>query len=259
MTDTLFILTSWQTQVHFFPSLSSAQHSLYWYDFHSPVVLVSSLPWRGVVPVFGLFAPREPLLTGSLGESAPRAEPVSGELEGDACLDLAAGLFLLSSPKLEMYLRKKQQKNQVKWRNATMKPENMDTWSSFVFSVWGYFSKRFHNNHSWSHLTENTWLFLRGKASWPDDVEKGGPLVLQTLETDWCSITPLRGPMRPWKASLCCSEMIRGPRDQDTIFFPTLRIENRRTFFFNPRITIRPARTYWDLSSLHCLLYQLTT
>lgn len=60
------------------------------------------------MPVFGLFAPRKTLLRGTLGGSAPRAKPVSGELEGEACLDLAAEIFLLSSPKLEIYLEKRQ-------------------------------------------------------------------------------------------------------------------------------------------------------
>lgn len=70
------------------------------------MVLVSALPLRAVVPVFGLFAPREPLLTGSLGESAPGGEPGSEEPEGEACLGLTAEDFLLSSPKLEIYLEK---------------------------------------------------------------------------------------------------------------------------------------------------------
>lgn len=59
------------------------------------------------MPVFGLFAPRDPLLTGSLGESVPRVEPVSGELDGEGCLDLGAEIFLQSSPTLQIYLEKK--------------------------------------------------------------------------------------------------------------------------------------------------------
>lgn len=54
------------------------------------------------MPAFGLFTPRDPLLTGSLLESVPRAEPVSGELDGEGFLDLGAEIFLWSSPKLEL-------------------------------------------------------------------------------------------------------------------------------------------------------------
>lgn len=54
------------------------------------------------MPVIWLFAPREPPLTGSLGESTPEGEPGSGEPKGEACLGLAAEDFLLSSPKLEI-------------------------------------------------------------------------------------------------------------------------------------------------------------
>lgn len=68
------------------------------------MVLVSALPLRAVV--FALFAPREPLLTGSLGECAPGGEPGSEEPEGEACLGLAPEELLLSSPKLEIYLEK---------------------------------------------------------------------------------------------------------------------------------------------------------
>lgn len=64
------------------------------------MVLVSAMPLRGVVPV--LFAPKKPLLTGSLGDSARGGEPASGESEGEACLGLAPLDVLLSSPKLEI-------------------------------------------------------------------------------------------------------------------------------------------------------------
>lgn len=72
------------------------------------MVLVSALALRAV-DVFGLFAPREPLLTGSLGESAPGGEPGYGEADGEDCLGLAAEDFLLSSPKLEIDLEKEQE------------------------------------------------------------------------------------------------------------------------------------------------------
>lgn len=85
------------------------KHLLIINKYYLPVVLVSALPLRAVVPVFGLFAPREPLLTGSLGESAPGGEPGSGEPKGEACLGLAAEDFLLSSAKLETHSEKEQE------------------------------------------------------------------------------------------------------------------------------------------------------
>lgn len=103
--------------------------------------LVSALPLRAVVPVLRLFAPREPLLRGTLGESAPRAEPVSGELEGEACLDLAAEIFLLSSPKLEIYLEKRQKAPVSSYRNTIVKPENMDTFVAFRSFGFGAYSR----------------------------------------------------------------------------------------------------------------------
>lgn len=47
------------------------------------------------MPVFTLFGPRELLAI---------AEPVSGEFGGEASLNLAAEVFLLSVPKLEIQL-----------------------------------------------------------------------------------------------------------------------------------------------------------
>lgn len=72
--------------------------------------MFSALPLRAVVPVFGLFAPREPPLTGSLGESAPGGELGYGEPDGEVCLGLAAGDFLLSRPKLQIQLEKEKKK-----------------------------------------------------------------------------------------------------------------------------------------------------
>lgn len=66
------------------------------------MVLVSALLLRAVVAVFVLFAPKKPLLTSSLGDSACGGEPGSGEPEGELCLGLAPLDFLPSSPKLEM-------------------------------------------------------------------------------------------------------------------------------------------------------------
>lgn len=86
-----------------------SKHLLIINKYYLPVVLVSALPLRAVVPVFGLFVPREPLLTGSLGESAPGGEPGSGEPKGEACLGLAAEDFLLSSAKLETHSEKEQE------------------------------------------------------------------------------------------------------------------------------------------------------
>lgn len=51
------------------------------------------------MPVFGLFILREPLRTGSLGESAAGGEPGSDQPEGEVCLGLAAVDFLLSKEK----------------------------------------------------------------------------------------------------------------------------------------------------------------
>lgn len=71
------------------------------------MVLVSALPLRAAVPVFTLFTPREPPLTGSLEGSAPGEEPGSGDPEGEVRLGLAAEDFLPSSPKLEIQLKSK--------------------------------------------------------------------------------------------------------------------------------------------------------
>lgn len=85
------------------------------------MVLVSALPLRAVVPVFVLFAPKRPLLTGSLGESARGGEWGSGEPEEEACLGLAPLDILPSSPKLDMQYKSNEMVT-VSWI-LNLKPE----------------------------------------------------------------------------------------------------------------------------------------
>lgn len=94
------------------------------------MVVVSARPLRAAVPGFGLFAPREAFLPGSLGEPASRGEPRYGEPDGEAFLGLAAGDFLLSRPRLKIENRRKIVffKDQVSSRSfIILKPDHLSS------------------------------------------------------------------------------------------------------------------------------------